>query len=62
MTYETIGVRKLEVPAHAEESRYLSMKKAGIILVRADMASVAAGAPCQVCVLQTLKSTAHICS
>ena len=55
-------MRKLEVAAHAEESRYLSVKKAGIILVRADMASVAAGAPCQVCVLQTLKSAAHICS
>ena len=30
----TIGVRKLEVSASAEESRYLSVKKAGIILVR----------------------------
>ena len=58
-----IGVKNLEVAACVlEESRYLSVKKAGIILVRADMASVAAGAPSQVCVLQTLKLAAHICS
>ena len=58
----TIGERKREVAARADESEYLSGKKAGIILVRAGMASVAAGAPCRARVLPTLNSTAHICS
>ena len=46
---DTIGVRKLEVAARAEESGYLSERKAGIILAKADMASVAAGAPLLIC-------------
>ena len=32
------------------------------LIERADMASVGAGDPCQVCLLQTIKPTAHICS
>ena len=44
-TSDTIGERKREVAARADESEYLSGKKAGIILVRAGMASVAAPGP-----------------
>ena len=41
-TYDTIGKRKRDVAARADESEYLSGKKAGIILMREGMASIAA--------------------
>ena len=40
-----IGERKREVAARADESEYLSGNKAGIILVREGIASIAAPGP-----------------